>query len=428
MTRKGTDGGAQGRQATYGEVFRVREFRAVWGAQVLSVVGDWLAQVALAILVFERTGSALLSALTYALIFLPQFLGGPFLAGLADMFPRRTVMIVSDVVRAALVALMAIPGMPFWSLLVLLFGAHLLAAPFAAARAAIIPDILSGDSYVLGISVSNITYQAAQIMGFVIGGAVVAVIGSYSALLVDAGTFAASALLLWLWVEARPAPAERGSGAPNVLGSLVAGARVVFGDPRMRVIVVMAWLCAFYAVPEGLAAPYVHTWSGRDLLVGIFMAAIPAGTVAGMFVVGRFTSPSRRLRLMGPLAVLSCAPLMGTAFFPGIGTTLVLLVVVGFGSAYQLPANATFVQIVPDSGRGQAFGLVQAGIYAFQGLAIVVAGAAAKLLEPQLVVAISGVLGTAVALWAAASWSRISAPEGDGEAENAAPQGSARQS
>lgn len=397
------------RAATYGEIFRAREFQAVWGAQILSVVGDWLAQVALAILVFERTGSALFSALTYALIFLPQFLGGPFLAGLADMLPRRAVMIVSDIGRAVLIALMAISNMPFWSLLVLLFMAHLLAAPFGAARAAIMPDILPGDRYVLGISVTNITHQAGQIAGFVVGGGVVAAFGSSKALLLDAGTFAVSALLLWIGVKERPPAAERSSGVPDVLGSLAAGARIVFGNPQLRAIVVMAWLCAFYAVPEGLGAPYVDEWGGGDRLVGVFLAAMPVGAIIGMTVIGRFVAPARRYQLMRLLALLSCAPLMVTAAFPGVGATLTVLAVVGFASAYQLPANAAFVRIVPDSGRGQAFGLVQAGINVFQGLAIVAAGAAAQVLQPQLVVAISGAVGTCVALWTVISWSRAPA-------------------
>ena len=58
-------------------MFRVGEFRALWLAQVLSYVGDQFAQVAIAILVFERTGSAFLTALAYALTYLPPIVGGP---------------------------------------------------------------------------------------------------------------------------------------------------------------------------------------------------------------------------------------------------------------------------------------------------------------------------------------------------------------
>jgi MFS family permease len=79
---------------------------------VLSVAGDQLARVALTILVFNVTHSALLAAVTFAVSIVPTFLGGLLLSGLADRFPRRTVMIACDLARAALVAVMAVPGMP----------------------------------------------------------------------------------------------------------------------------------------------------------------------------------------------------------------------------------------------------------------------------------------------------------------------------
>ena len=100
------------RPARYRDVFAVAEFRALFAAHLLSVIGDQFARVALTVLVFARTGSAALTALTYALTFLPAIVAGPLLSGLADRYPRRTVMVVADVARAALVAVMAVPGVP----------------------------------------------------------------------------------------------------------------------------------------------------------------------------------------------------------------------------------------------------------------------------------------------------------------------------
>ena len=121
-----------------GAVFRVPEFRVVWTAELLSIAGDQLARVALAVLVFDRTGSAVWAAVAYALTFLPALVGGVLLSGLADRYPRRRVMIVCDVARAVLVGAMAVPGMPLGVLCVLLFGVMTLSAPFSAARAALL--------------------------------------------------------------------------------------------------------------------------------------------------------------------------------------------------------------------------------------------------------------------------------------------------
>src|SRR5262245_34663501 len=107
------------RQAGFRDVFAVREFRALWAAELLCVVGDQLARVGLAVLVFQRTNSAGWTALTYALTFLPALLGGVLLSGLADRYPRRELMVVVDLGRAAVALLMAVPGLPLPVLLIL---------------------------------------------------------------------------------------------------------------------------------------------------------------------------------------------------------------------------------------------------------------------------------------------------------------------
>jgi len=386
-------------QFTYRDVFAVREFRVLWFADALSVLGDQLARVALAILVFERTGSALLTALTYALSFLPWLLG-PLLAGLADRHCRRDVMIVCDLARAALVALMAVPSVPFPVLCVLLFSAELLAGPFAAARAATLPDILPDDRYVLASAVTNITNQSGQVIGFAAGGALVAVVGTSQALAFDAATFALSAVLIRFGIRRRPiAPIGEGEVSPgSLVTGLKQGARLVFGDARLRALVGLAWLCAFYIVPEALAAPYAAHLDGGNLLVGILMAANPLGTVVGAVVVSRLLAPAVRLQLMGPLAVLSCVPLVATVLDPPAAVVVAILFLSGVGGSYNLPANAAFVAAVPGARRGQAFGLVQSGILLVQGLAILAAGALAELFPLHLVVAGAGMLGTLAAL------------------------------
>ena len=95
--------GQPDRRVTYGDIFAVREYQALWLAEVLSEAGDQLARVALSVLVFDRTGSALLTGVAYAMTYLPWAVGGPLTAGLADRLPRRTLMIICDVVRALMV-------------------------------------------------------------------------------------------------------------------------------------------------------------------------------------------------------------------------------------------------------------------------------------------------------------------------------------
>src|SRR3954451_13148472 len=140
------EGEPGGENMGFGAALRVPEFRALWLAEALSVFGDQVARVALALLVFGRTGSAALTALTYALTFVPMMLG-VLLVGLADRYPRRSVLVGADVLRAALAAAMAVPGLPLWLLWCLVGVLALAGSPFKAAQLALLPDVLGHELY-----------------------------------------------------------------------------------------------------------------------------------------------------------------------------------------------------------------------------------------------------------------------------------------
>ena len=168
---------AAGRRTRFREVFGVAEFRALWAAQLLSVTGDQLARVALTVLVYDRTRSPLLAAVTYTASLAPNFFGGILLSGLADRLPRRGVMIGADLVSGLLVAVMAAPGVPLALLIVLLAVVTMVGALFQAARAANMPDVLPGDRYVRGTAITITTIQSAQALGLAVGGVTVAFLG-----------------------------------------------------------------------------------------------------------------------------------------------------------------------------------------------------------------------------------------------------------
>ncbi len=395
-------------QASYREVFAIREFRGLWSAQVLSYAGDQFAQVAIAILVYHRTHSPFLTALAYALTYLPPIIGGPFLSGLADFIPRRRVMIACDVTRAALVGLMAIPATPLPLLCALLFCTVLLGAPFSSARTALLPDVLPGDKFVLGSAIGNMTFQASQVLGFVAGAAVVVAIDPHRTLALDAVTFAASALIITFWTKRRPAARPARPGRPSLWSITRGGAALVFGNPMLRTLVLFGWLAGFYVLPEGLAVPYARTLGGGTMTVGLLMAAMPVGTVISALVLGRLVRPSSRLRIMGWLAILSCAPLIGCAIAPPLGVVLALWALSGLGSGYHLAAAAAFVQCLPSSGRALGFGLAQSGLLAAQGLGILIGGAATQAIgQPELVVAVAGAAGLCAATLLALGWKHL---------------------
>lgn len=378
------------------DVFAVAEFRVLWSAQLLSVAGDQLARVALTVLVYDQTRSALLAAVAYAGSIAPVFLGGILLSGLADRRPRRQVMIVCDLARVPLTALMALPGMPLAARIVLLYAVTTIGAPFASARAAIYPEVLGEARYPLGTAVTMTGYQFASVAGFAVGGTVAGLAGPRIALLADAGTFLASAVLVRAGVRSRSAPPASPAHSGR-RGDIAAGIRLVFGHRSIRTPMLLAWVSAFYNVPEGLAAPLARSLGGGAVAVGLILAAAALGSSAGALALTRVADPEARRYWTSPLAIGACAILIAVAPRPGLPAVLVILLASGLCDSYQVSANATFVAAVPDQQRGQAFGLAVAGMNLGQGMAMILAGAAAERFAPTAVIAVAGAAGAVAA-------------------------------
>jgi MFS family permease len=399
-------------RATFRDVFAVREFRALWFSEILSVAGDRLALVALTLLVYDRTGSPLLAALAYAAGYVPWVIGGLFLTDLADRRPRRTVMVACDAVRAVLVAAMALPGVPLLALVALLFATTMFTPPFESARAAVTPDILPGDLYVLGAAVTQTTFLAAQVAGAVGGGVAVAFVGTRPALAIDSATFVLSGLLIAFGLRARPAAARPDTVQSSPWGRVREGFRLVFSNPALRTLLGFGWLVAFYTVPEGVAAPYAARLGGGPIATGLVLASTVLATTIVTPLFSRFVRARQRLALMGPLAVLTCATLVFTAFQPGLAVSLVIFSVSAAFGSYQIAANTAFVIRVPNERRSQAFGLANMGVVVGQGAAFVAAGAAVEVMSPAAVIAISGAVGAVIAVVLTLQWRHASPPGG----------------
>ncbi len=373
-------------RATFRDVLAVREYRAIYIAQTLSIAGDQLARVAAAVLIFNRTNSTFLTGLTYAASYLPWIVGGPMLSGYADRKPRRQVMIVCDFARAALVLCMAVPGVPSPLLIALIVLVSLGEPPFASARTSMIPDILGeGDLFAASSTLGNSTTQLAVVAGFAVGGSLVAAAGSHVTLLIDAATFALSGWITAYFVTHRPAAV---SIAQSWGSEMREGARAVFRDSRLRWLVVSTWLVLGAAVStEAAAVPYAHAHGEGSTAAGILIATLPLGMIIGALVLGRILRPATTERAMLALAILAPAILALTAFDPSPVAAGVIWFISGIASAVTVTANRVFVVAVPREVRGRAFGIAVSGIVGFQGVFSLLTGAVADAVGPARAVA-----------------------------------------
>ncbi|MEV0378635.1 MFS transporter [Nonomuraea sp. NPDC050643] len=378
--------------ATFGEVFAVKEFRVLFGSFALLVGGDSIKMLALSVLVYTRTGSPGLSAAAYMAGWLPYIVGGLLLLSLADRIAPRALMVAGELVRAVTCLLLAYAGLPVWALMGLVLVTGLFSPVFFAARAAMLPEVLPGDAFVLGRSVLNVASASAQIAGLAVGGAFLAFAGPSGALAVTAGLSLVAAVVLRAGLPYR---AARGAARRGAVRETLRVNRRLLADVRVRGLMLAQWLpCVCLAGAEAMVVPYL----GGQGQAGVVLAAAACGMAVGEFAVGRFAAPVTRERLSLPLAVLLGVPWLAFAAMPGVVWAAVLAGVATAGLAYQLGLQRRFVDAVPEEVRGQAFGLQSAGLMTGQAAGAAGIGALGEAVAPGYAIAVAGGAGILVAL------------------------------
>jgi hypothetical protein len=364
-------GGRAGR-ASYGDVLAVGEFRVIFAADVVSMLGNIVAAVALTVLIYDQTHSPAAAASVMALSFIPYLVGGGLLSAAADRLPARRLLVGCDLACAVLVAGMLIPAMPVPGLLALLFAAGLIAPVYQGARSALLPEVLPpGPRYILGRAMMRMVAQSSQIVGYGAGGLLLAILSPRGALAADAASFAASAALLRFGTRPRPARATRGG---SMTRDSLAGLREVLADRPTRRILLFYWLVPACAVaPEALAAPYAAHIGQPARAAGFLLMGIPAGTVAADVLAARLL-PSRLQRRI----IVGFAPLAAFAVSPGLGLALGLLVVSGLGAAWGAGIDGLLIDTASAGLRNRALALCGAGLMFTQGIGFALWGIAGQ--------------------------------------------------
>ena len=380
-------------------LFRNPDFLVPYLAESQSLGGDQIGRVALSILVFDRTGSTGFTALTYALTFVPSVLGGFLLGGLGDRLPRRVVMVASDVLRAVLFAVLAIHGLSLALITVIVAVAFFVEPAFSAAFVSRLADVLEADAFRTATGLRMITAQSANVAGFAVGGVVVAVLSPSGALLVNAATFAVSALIMGVLlrdVARSPSPpAEPGdrAGAPDE----PVGATLL-RNPRLRHLLLLTALAAFFVVPEGLAVPVAHQLGVSTTIAGLLLAAGPLGSAVGAAVLVRTSRPERGLQTAHLMAMGCGVPLIVTAFLPPWPVVLVCWAASGALWAYQVEVVTAFVSAIDERDRSRAIARASAVLVGGQGVGLLVFGVVGDWWGAQWGVAGAGMLGIVAAV------------------------------
>ncbi len=177
---------------------RNRNFRRLWGAQIVSEIGDWFYTLAIYNLLLQFTGRAGSVALALVLQVLPQTFVGPLAGVVNDRIRRKHVMIVADLARFVIVLMMLLVRSParIWTVYPLLLLETVMAAFFEPARNSVIPNVNAKEDVILANTLSSATWSVNLVLGASIGGLVAALLGRDAVFILNALSFLASAALI----------------------------------------------------------------------------------------------------------------------------------------------------------------------------------------------------------------------------------------
>jgi MFS family permease len=388
----------------YRRILALRDYRLLWSAQVVSTFGDRLTQIGLTALVFAMTGSDRSIGLVLTLTVLPRAAFGLFAGALADRVSRKTLLIATDCARALIVLVLALAAELPLGAVYLLAALHATATVFfTPTRYAVLPDIVPEHELLAANTLDETTQSGLDPVAYLLGGALITVLGVRAGFGIDSVTFLTSAALIMLttargaaqWHARRGGRSGADVAAPANAGlGLGAGLRAIWQDHVLRANTMLLVTAAAIASAEmPLTSMLVLThWRRGAMGLGIFEASLAVGFVVGAFAcaptVGRLgKGPTILVGLIGTGVAMAAVAVL--PFWPAVILNSVSGV---FNLLFFVPTLTITQERAPSSVRAR----VMSSRAALMAVALVVSYAAATALaaafEPRLVMLAMGLL------------------------------------
>ena len=384
-------------------VFRNPGLRRLELAFVGSIVGDWAYAVAVAVYAYDQGGPAAVGLLS-VVRYLSMALVLPLASTLADRYPRRRVMLTSDLVRAGLV-LVAAGVIATDGPALLVYGLAVVTAlagtPFRPAQAALLPGLARDPGELTAANVASSTIESVGFFaGPALGGLLLAVADIQTVYVVNAATFLWSAWFI-IGLQAPPTAAQApasGDEREGFLPHASAGFRAILGNRNLRLIIGV--FCA-QTVVAGASVVFVVALAlglldlGRSG-VGYLDAVMGIGGLVGGFAALVLAQRGRLAFDFGIGVLLWSAPLLAVAAWPTVGVAACAMALIGLGnSLVDINAYTILQRTVPDEVMGRVFGAMESAIIGAMALGALVMP---LLIETVGIRAGLAVLGGAVAV------------------------------
>jgi MFS family permease len=377
------------------------QFRALWAALALSYTGSGAALTVLTLYVQQTRGTGTAVAALLIAGTAPRLLG-PLAGSLADRFDLRRLMIGADLGQAALFALLAtLP--PFPAMLTLVALAACLETTYGPAKATMVPALVGEEELLLANSLTGVAANLYVAVGPLVGGLLFAAGGAAVALLFNAATFLASALLTRAVAAQPPAEREEGRERESLLVATRTGLRHAFSNRVTRVVTLaLLFMFAFVSI-DNVALVFLvrDTLDGGSASYGVLSAIFGVGMLIGSVgVMRRSRTPATLLYLLA--LGLSSIGTLATGAAPALGLVALAQLASGGGNGIEIVASETiFQQRVPRHLLGRVYGLTSTAVAVGSGLAMALGGFLVDATSPRVAFLVAGAGGLLVTACAA---------------------------
>ncbi|MFF0748086.1 MFS transporter [Streptomyces sp. NPDC004267] len=337
----------------------IRNYRLFFSGAIVSNTGTWMARITQDWLVLSLTGSAAAVGITTALQFLPMLLFGLYGGVIADRYPKRRLLLVSQTALGLCgltLALLTLTGqVQVWHVYLIAFLLGMVTVVDNPTRQSFVSEMVGPAQLRNAVSLNSANFQSARLVGPAVAGVLISTVGSGWAFLINALSFLAPIAGLLLMRTSELHKVER---APRGKGQLREGLRYVAGRPDLIWPIVLVgfvgtfgfnfpiWLTAF-------SGEVFHVGAGTYGFLNTLMAA---GSLAGALLAAR--RGSTRLRMLVVAAGVFGALEIAAALSPAFWLFALLLVPIGMiGLTVNISANSAVQMATDPVMRGRVMSL-----------------------------------------------------------------------
>ncbi|MFE7548286.1 MFS transporter [Streptomyces gardneri] len=348
----------RGRGETFSSL-RIRNYRLFFTGAIVSNTGTWMARITQDWLVLSLTGSAAAVGITTALQFLPMLLFGLYGGVIADRYPKRNLLLVSQAALGlcglALAVLTLSGSVQVWHVYLIAFLLGMVTVVDNPARQAYVAEMVGPKHLRNAVSLNSANFQSARLVGPAVAGVLIAGVGSGWAFLLNGLSFIAPLVSLLLMRTSELHKVER---APRGKGQLREGLRYVAGRPDLIwPIVLVGFIGTFgFNFPIWLTAfseEVFHVGAGTYGFLNTLMAA---GSLVGALAAAR--RGSTRLRMLVIAAAVFGVLEIAAALSPAFWMFALLLVPIGMiGLTVNITANSAVQMATDPAMRGRVMSL-----------------------------------------------------------------------